>query len=987
MGAAPASDVRKTVTVVFCDLVGSTSLGERTDPEVLRGLMSRYHAELRTILERHGGTVEKFVGDAAMAVFGLPQVHEDDALRAVRAAIEMRDAVARQGLQVRIGVNTGVVVAGTGETLVTGDAVNVAARLEQSADSGEVVIGAATERLVRSRLRAEPTEPLAVKGKSEPVQAFRVLTLLDDVPAYTRPIAAPFVGRKEELERLEQTLETAVQTRTSQLVTILGPPGIGKSRLVRELIGRARARILVGRCLPYGEGITYWPLREMVSQIGDVRAVLQDVPEGELAAARIASAIGGSDTPSTPEEIAWGARRLFEAMAATDPLVIVFDDIHWAEPVFLDLVEYVSAFAREVPLLLLCTARADLFDQRPTWTTPRPNVAVLTLEPLSAAESAVLVSDLAGMGSHNVGRIVETAEGNPLFVEQLVAMLSEDGDGGEVPPTLHALLTARIDGLAESERAVIERGAVEGRLFHRGAVSALLPGPDRPAVGGRLLMLLRKELIWPDHAVVPGDDAYRFSHALIRDAAYDEIPKRLRVILHAEYAGWLASRLGGDAPEEIVGYHLEQAYRYGAELGDPDSALGERAADRLAAAGQAARARGDVQAAANFLGRAADLLPGNPLRPAILLRLGEALHTAGENERARSVLEEAALLANAVEDDHVQWLARIELAAIRLETESWSPEAAQREANAALAASGSAENSEVLARAWDLLAAGHNWRADVPEWQRASEQAVRHARETGDLALEVQIVTHSAGPVVYGSVTVEEGLRYADDLAVRLGHVPQIQALSAHVRAHMRARLGEFAGAFDGVNAWRHHIRELGQESMYARTSGCAWDVCLWAQDWERGEEVLREGYEIEERMGMEILRSTSAALLGDAVRRQGRLDEAERLSVESEELGSSDDLFNEMLWRKLRANVLAARGQLEPAKALARQAVDSAVGVGFLDDLALAWLDLSRILGAAGDPEARAAATEALTLFERKGNLVGAGWARETLDEAAPDS
>jgi class 3 adenylate cyclase/tetratricopeptide (TPR) repeat protein len=979
----PASGVRKSVTVVFCDLVGSTALGDRSDPEVLRELMSRYHAELRTILERYGGTVEKFVGDAAMAVFGLPQVHEDDALRAIRAGIEMRDAVADLGLQVRVGVNTGEVVAGTGETLVTGDAVNVAARLEQAAGAGEVLIGAATERLLRSRLRAEATEPLALKGKREPVPAFRVLSLLDDVPAFTRPIAAPFVGRTDELERLEQALATAVNARAPQLATIVGPPGIGKSRLARELVGRAQARVLVGRCLSYGEGITYWPLKEMESQIGDVGAVLEDAPDGDLAAVRIAAAIGASDTPSTPEEIAWGTRKLFEAMAATDPLVVVFDDIHWAEPTFLDLIEYVTAFAQGVPLLILCTARADLFDQRPTWTAPRPNVTVLTLEPLSPADTTVLVSDLGEMAIDTVERIVETAEGNPLFVEQLVATLAEDGDELEVPPTLQALLTARIDRLAEPERAAIERGSVEGRLFHRGAVAALLPERDRDAVGRHLLTLVRKELIRPDRSVVPGDDAFRFGHALIRDAAYDEIPKRRRAVLHEGYAGWLASRLGTSAPDEIVGYHLEQAYRYGAELGAPDPIVGERAAERLAAAGQAARARRDMQAAANLLRRAADLVPGDPRRPALLVGLGEALHATGEIEPAASVLEEAASLAATAQDGHVEWLARIERAATRLESESGTSEVALGEAEAALGARGPVGDHEVLARAWDLIATAHNWRGDVTEWQHASEQAVTHARESGDLALEVQMVTYSAPPIVYGSVTVEEGLRYAEDLLERLGDVPEIQALTTHVRAHMQARLGEFAGAFESGNAYRHHIRELGQETLYAHTANCAWDVCLWAEDWARGEEELRESYEMLDRMGMSVHLATVAAHLGEAVLRQGRVDEAERLSLQSEELGASDDLLNEMLWKRLRAKVLAAQGELVGARVLARQAVDSAEGVGFLDDVALAWLDLTRILGAAGDPGARTAATQALALFERKGNLVGAGWAREALGEA----
>jgi class 3 adenylate cyclase/tetratricopeptide (TPR) repeat protein len=980
--AEPATEVRKTVTVVFCDLVDSTALGERTDPEVLRELMARFHAELRAILERHGGTVEKFVGDAAMAVFGLPQVHEDDALRAVRAAVEMRKAVAGLGLEVRIGVNTGEVVAGAGETLVTGDAVNVAARLEQAARTGEILIGAATEQLVRGRVRADASEPLLLKGKSEPVAAFRALGLLDDVPAFTRPISAPFVGRQEELEQLERALATAVETRTPQLATIVGPPGIGKSRLARELIGRANARILVGRCLSYGEGITYWPLQEIASQIGDVRAALADVDGGDLAAERFCAAIGEVDTPSTPEEIAWGTRRLFEAIAADQPLVVVFDDIHWAEPTFLDLIEYLTTFAHGVPILVLCTARADLFDHRPTWTAPRPGSSLLMLEPLSADDSQALVADLGELPAAAIEQIVETAEGNPLFVEQLMAMRAEGEDALEVPPTLQALLASRIDRLAEPERAVVERGSVEGRLFHRGAVSALLSEPERVDVGAHLLTLVRKELIRPDRAVVPGDDGFRFGHALIRDAAYDEIPKRQRAALHEAYADWLVSRLGDATPDEIVGYHLEQAYRYRVELGSADPVLGARAAERLGAAGDAAGARGDVVAAANLLGRAADLVPEGPRRPDLLVGLGEALSAVGNFERARAVLEEARSRSAVAGNGHTEWCARILLARIQMDTEpEGAAEAAIREGEAAIRAREPEGDHEVVARAWDLMAEGYNWRGQVDEWRGATERAVSYARSTGNLAFEVAIVTHSPGPIVYGPTPVEEGLRYADDVVARLGNVPEVQDLALHVRGHMRARLGEFAGAFEAVNAWRLHKRELGQDAFYASSASCAWDVCSWAREWVRGEDVLREGYEMLERMGRTTHVSTIAAHLGEAVFHQGRVDEAERLSAVSEELGARDDRYNEAAWRRLRAKVLVARGDLIRAEALARQAVDVAADIGFIDDAALSWLSLAEILRSTVHDEADAAAAEALALFERKGNLVGAEWVQAFLD------
>jgi class 3 adenylate cyclase/tetratricopeptide (TPR) repeat protein len=978
--------VRKTVTIVFCDLVGSTALGERTDPEVLREVMARYHAELRAILERHGGTVEKFVGDAAMAIFGLPSAHEDDALRAVRAAVEMRDAVANLGLEVHVGVNTGEVVAGLGETLATGDAVNVAARLEQAAGAGDVLIGAATERLVREQIRSEAIEPLALKGKSEPVPAFRVREVLADVPAFTRPITAPFVGREDELGGLERAIRSTVETGTPHLATIVGPPGIGKSRLARELLGRADARVLVGRCLSYGEGITYLPLAEIVSQVGEVRAALGETVDGELVATRVDAAVGVAGTAATPEEIAWGFRKLCETLARERPLVVLFDDIHWAEPPLLDLIEYVSTFTQDVPLFVLCTARPDLFELRPTWSAPRPNASLLTLDPLSGSDTETLVTLLGQIAEATHARIVETAEGNPLFVEQLVAMQAEtEGEELEVPPTLQALLTARIDRLTEAERAVVERGAVEGRLFHRGAVAELLPGSERRDVGGHLLTLVRKELIRPDRATLPGDDGFRFAHALIRDAAYDAIPKRQRAVLHERYADWLDSRLGTDAPDEILGYHLEQAYRYGADLGSPDAALGERGAERLAAAGHAARTRRDVGAATNLLDRAAGLIPVGARRAGLLVELGDALHVAGEMERAQAVLEEAVTLADSAGDTHAGWLARLGVAEIRFDREIGdAADAAQGTSEAAIEACEQLGDHAVLARAWGLIEEILSARFDAEAAQRAGERALQHARLAGDLILEVPLIIRSGGPIVYGSVPVTEGLRYAEEVLERLGDAPEIQAFALHLQAHLRARLGQFDGALEAVTAWRRHKRDLGQEGMYAQTAACAWDVCSWAEDWVRGEEVLLEAYELLERMGMQGYLSTYAAFLGEACLRQGRVDEAMRFSETSEELGASDDFENAVAWRRVRAKALAAQGELAAAETVARTAVEIAADAGFLDEAGLTWLDLAEILQAGGKEDVRTAGAEALALFERKGNLVGASWARRVLDASA---
>ncbi len=982
LAAEGAPGVRKTVTVVFCDLVGSTALGERSDPEVLRELMARYHAELRAILERHGGTVEKFVGDAAMAVFGIPQVHEDDALRAVRAAVEMRDAVAPLGLEVRIGVNTGEVVAGSGETLVTGDAVNVAARLEQAAGSGEVLIGEATEPLVREAVRREPVEPLALKGKSEPVPAYRVVELLAEVPAFTRRVDAPFVGRERELAALEVALSAAVEGREPQLATIVGPPGIGKSRLARELLARADARVLVGRCLSYGEGITYWPLAEMVSQVGDLGAAVRG-DDAELTAFRIGAALDPAGGAVSPEEIAWGFRKLFERFARERPLIVVLDDIHWAEPALLDLVESVAAFAQDVPLLLLCMARAELFETRPSWTAPRANATLVTLEPLAGAETESLVEQLGDVPEETKARIVEAAEGNPLFVEQLVAMRAESGDGElEIPPTLQALLAARIDRLAGEERAVVARGSVEGRLFHRSAVAELLPEPERAQVGSHLLTLVRKELIRPDAATVPGDDGFRFGHILIRDAAYEAIPKRQRADLHERYADWLASRLAEQAPAEILGYHLEQAYRYRAELGIPDSSLGERAAERLAAAARAARNRQDAAATVNLAGRAVEVAPPGPLQRKLLVELGEGLHEVGELERAGERFEEALAVARADGDEHVEWLARVWLAVLRIRREpEGAAELAFAESEGAIAAGEAAADHELLARAWRTTAEAHNLRGQAVQQAEALERAREHARAAGDLALQVDCVMHSVPPILFGDVPVGEGLRHVDRMLAELGEIPAVQGFALHVAGHMHAREGRHGEALEAIEEWRRTLRELGLEAQLATSGTCAWDVCSLAGDWARGEEFLRETYEELVRMGEKSFRSTVAAQLGEAALRQGRLEEALRYTEVSEEIGSSDDHMNEAAWRAVRAQVLAGRGEHEAAVTLAREAVELAEGTDYLEFVAEAWLKLAEVLRATGG-DAGAPASEALARYERKGNLVGAARARALLDE-----
>jgi class 3 adenylate cyclase len=544
---AQVDERRKVVTILFCDLVGSTALGETTDPEALRARMRRYFEDLRTIIERHGGTVEKFVGDAVMAVFGIPTAREDDALRAVRAAHEMSDAVAEHGLEARIGIDTGEVVAGgDSEALVTGDAVNVAARLEQAAASGETLIGARTHALVRDAVLVEAVEPLVLKGKSSPVEAYRLRALVGDEAPVTRRLETPLVGRERERRRLRRDYEDAVADRTCRLFTLLGPAGIGKSRLVADFLEHvgSAADVLRGRCLHYGEGITYWPLVEMLLPLGVE-------PETVVA--------------STPEETRGAFGRLLEAGGAERPQVVVVEDLQWAEPVFVELVEHVADLSRGAPIFLLCIARTEFLELRPAWGGGKLNETSLLLEALDDKECAELIERLVPDAALDPGlrtRIANASAGNPLFVEEMLAMVREGGGADvDVPPTIQALLQARIDSLDRSVRVVLERGAVEGEIFHRGAVAELVAPEGGADLETHISSLIRMELIRPAASLISGEDAYRFRHVLIRDAAYAAMPKELRAQLHERYAEWLErSSESTFEADEILGYHLEQAY-------------------------------------------------------------------------------------------------------------------------------------------------------------------------------------------------------------------------------------------------------------------------------------------------------------------------------------------------------------------------------------------------------------------------------------------
>jgi class 3 adenylate cyclase len=680
------------VTIVFCDLVGSTSLGESLDPESLQQVLARYFETMSGALKRHGGTIEKFIGDAVMAVFGIPTAREDDALRAVRAAVEMRNSLAdlneqlepRWGvrLQARIGVNTGEVIAGgssEGQAFVSGDAVNVAARLEQTAAAGEILAGEHTFELVRNAVRAEPVTPLELKGKSEPVPAFRLVEVADHAAGRVRRLDSPLVGRKAELASLRAAFDRTIAGRNCELVTVVGAPGIGKSRLAEDFtrgLG-GEAVVVAGRCLSYGEGLTFWPLREVVEQLagtsdeesaGEAQArIARLLPTDDDTAAiveRVAAAMGLSDAAAYPAETFWAVRKLLEAVAARRPLVILFEDVHWAEPTFLELIEHLAGTIHDVPILVVATARTDLLEVRPEFARDLDRATRMELEPLSGAESTALIGHLigdSGVAADLSDRVYTGAEGNPLFIEELVRMLVDErhiekDDAGRssvrelstvsVPRTLHALLAARLDRLDPTERAVVEGAAVVGRSFGAGAVSELSRGGDRAEVDRHLSSLVRKQLVRPDGGRFAGEETFSFKHILLRDVAYQGTLKGLRSDLHARFADWLERTAGERASEyeEILGYHLERAYRNLSELGPVDErgrGLATRAAARLGSSGGRALARGDIRPAVNLLERAVSLLnDDDPARGDLTVKLGIALAEAGQVSRAGELLHD-----------------------------------------------------------------------------------------------------------------------------------------------------------------------------------------------------------------------------------------------------------------------------------------------------------------------------------------------------------
>jgi predicted ATPase len=960
-----------------------------------------------------------------MAVFGVPVLHEDDALRAVRAATEMREALRELGdelertfgvrLTARVGVGTGeaiVVGADAGPPQATGEAVNVAKCLEELAGDGEIFIDEPTHGLVRGAVSADGAGRQTSRS-GEPIAALRLVDVRPQGAARQSRLDSPLVGRDRQLHTLSAVFAAAISDRKCHLVTVLGAAGVGKSRLVRELIDELgdQASVLRGRGLPYGEGITYWPLAEVVRDMTEghgsaepsltaIAAQLAGEPKADVIVAGLAEALGlGGSKGATNEKIFWAARRLLEAVARRRPLVVVFDDLHWAEPTFLDLIEHVTELSRDAPIVVLCLARPELLEVRPGWGGGKLNATSILLEPLSEDDTRQLITNLLSRGtlpSDAAARIADASEGNPLFAEELLGMLIDDGllrhDDGRwtvadqladlpVPPTIHALLASRLERLPENERALLAHASIEGTVFHRGGLDEVAPAPLEPVIDESLTSLVRRDMICPDRASFAEDEAFRFRHSLIRDAAYRSVSKQIRAQLHERFAAWLERTAGPRLAEfeEIVGYHLEQAYRLLGELGALDSdaeALAVRGAERLESAGQRAHARSDHTAAVSLLERTAALLPDDHRgRPRLLADLGAALMEAGRLADADEVLGDAGRLAAAVGDVRAGAHVLVGQQFLRQRRgESAGTAEAAAVVDRVVPVFQRADDEHGLCDAFRLRASLHWIEAHADAAAAAWEKAAEHARRAGAEHERIEILGWLASSFWWGPTPIGEGIRRCEAIQRELSGSLAAMAYVLCPLAGLHAMEGRFDRARELQATSGGAFEELGLTVSFF-VSHTAAIVELLAGDPVAAERSLRRTYRAFEEMGYREELSGTAAVLAQALLAQRRDEEAERFAELSRELAPADELIAQVLWRGVRARCLAGRGLMEEAERLARQAVALAERSDFVNDRGDAMFDLGIVLRQAGRlQDARAALAEGLRLYERKGNVVAAG-------------
>jgi class 3 adenylate cyclase len=978
---------RRLVTILFADIVESTRLSESLETETYERLLDRYFETASAILAQHGGRVEKFVGDAIMAVFGAPVAHEDDALRAARAALETRDAVDRlardferefgTAIELHIGIETGDVIAsprGGRERFVTGSAVSVAARLEAASAPGEILLGEGTARLVAHAAALEPLGALELRGKREPVHAFRLLSVSPSATAVERRVDAPLVGRASELWRLRDTFEGAVDASAVRAVLVVGPPGIGKSRLVHELVDQLspRAATAWGRCPSYGATSTSSPLRALVEQMtgGSERSDVLAAVAGMEDADRIGDVLSGA---GGAEEMPWAFRRLCEAIAATRPLALVFDDVHWADAPVLELVEHVAERSRGATILLIAVAREDLLEEHPSFLGGAARIALDAL----ASEDAELLADHLVAGTAVTAdlrnRVLETAEGNPLFLEQLLAHAAETGtiDPGSGPPKLQSLLAARLDRLGPAERSLIEHAAVVGREFGGATLRALLEPALAATAHRHLEGLLRRRFVTRVQSATPFEESFRFRHTLIHEAVSRATPKTHRAELHERYAAVLAH----DGDDEAVGFHLERAYRLRMELAPADDhsrRLAEHAGRRLGAAGIANWKRGDARAAASLLERSTGLLPvDDDRRRELLCELAVALQTTGDTRRADRELAEAEDAAVRSHDRRIALRARLEREGCHLLDD---PEGAGARllalAAEALPAFELLGDERALGRAWMLSGWVHGGvHCQNALWQSCAERALAHYRSAG--WPPATCIGHIASALYFGPTPVGAAVERCEELLAR---EVEDQAREANVLAHLgglTAMRGDAREAVQLVDRATAIYEELGHVLALAIT--CApilAEVRMLDGDLHGAERALRASVDELERLGDLNHLSTQAAELAECLYAQEHYTEAREWTQTAERHAASDDIGAQFSWRSVRAKLLAHEGRLPEAVALARDAVEISAVTDALNQRAKVLLDQAEVLAAAGrTDEAHDVSGEATSLLAAKGN------------------
>jgi class 3 adenylate cyclase/tetratricopeptide (TPR) repeat protein len=997
---------RKLVSILFADTVGSTTLGDLHDPELVRSTMARYFERMRAIAERHGGTVEKFIGDAVMVVFGVPIVHDDDAERAVRAGLAMRDELSELNrelaveLAARVGVNSGEAVADTGvanQFLVTGDVVNVAARLQQGAEVGEVVVGALTEQLTRVAIEYRPHEPIVAKGKATPLRAFTAVRAKSTIPEQARGLPAmraALVGRERELKLLLDTIERARADRAVHVVTLLGEPGVGKSRLVGECLARLRDEsvILRGRCLPYGAGITYWPLIEILrAQAGiagtDDRATALANLDAHLATALAGSAdlplvrarllvLLGLESPPvalpdvTPSrvhaEVGWALRRYLEAIGAGHPVVLVIDDLQWAEPALVEVIDGILDRMRGVRLALICVARPELAETHPRWSVGRANATTMTLEGLDAAETSTLISrllDIDDLPASLRAQIAARSDGNPLFCEEFLRMLIEDGrvvyDAGRwratagaatvtVPETIVALLAASIDRLGPDEKRALQVASIIGERFGLAEVSALEPDASPAALDA----LERKGLILEDRGA-GGPGAMRFKHLLVREVAYGSLSKFDRAAMHERFAQALEIEAGDRRDEflEILAHHTERAFALSAELRLSRDLLVPRAARAgtvaIALAGRA-ELRGEPMLMERFLTvveQAVAISDDPDLRDRTRFLRVRALLLAGAFEQARPAA--LAALAAAREAGDADRAARIARTLAHVEMYGGALDDIRPAILGARDLSDAAGDVHGVLE-MEALVLNFLWGAgEFTRFVDGNVPLIRRAQELGDWAQAAELMKRVAGASrLCGKL--EQADRYtaeAREIARRLG---------------LRALLRELRSA-DATGVWFAGDADAALEILREVAADAAGDG-----DANRLVTVQRRIAEILEGEGRyEEAVAAGTAALAESVRTGERWNRSEingHLAVNLLRIGRTaeavahaadaaalvrgpEDLSGVAEDEWMRAHLLAARGDDEAADAAFRSAIAPLEGHEFVPVEAFIRLDWAEFL------------------------------------------